>query len=457
MKRSFVITLGSIVLCLISFGSSPTRAQDKAPAKVRAVLGVYEYEGKPNDDAFAPFNPAKAPPAGALLLKTGDRLAIVGDSITEQKMYSRIIESYLTVCVPELKVTVRQYGWSGEKTDGFLRRMDQDCLRFKPTVATLCYGMNDSRYRPYDAVNGRWYRDHLSAIVDNFQADGVRVIVGSPGCTGKIAAWVQSRQGTLQEHNLNLCTLRDIALETAQDKKAAFADIFWPMYQAQVTTPKRLGKTPEEYAVAGKDGVHPGWAGQTVMAYAFLKAMGLSGDLGTYDVDLGAGTAAATGGHVVKSFTAGELNIESTQYPFCATGALDDDNSIRSGMTLVPFSKDLNRLTLKVRGLKTPKVKVTWGSEARVFSAEQAAAGINLADEFHVNPFSESFARVDTAVYAKQAYETEQIKAVFHGERGKKDIEAAATETEAKRQPLADAIQAALKPVSHTIRIEPHA
>ena len=57
----------------------------------------------------------------AFLLQAGDRLAIFGDSITEQKMYSRIIETYLTVCVPELDITVRQFGWSGESAEGFLR------------------------------------------------------------------------------------------------------------------------------------------------------------------------------------------------------------------------------------------------------------------------------------------------------------------------------------------------
>jgi hypothetical protein len=99
-------------------------------------------------------DPAKAHEPGPLLLKQGDRLAIIGDSITEQKMYSRIIENYLTACVPDLNVTVRQYGWSGEKTEGFLRRMDKDCLTFEPTVATICYGINDARYRPFDITNG---------------------------------------------------------------------------------------------------------------------------------------------------------------------------------------------------------------------------------------------------------------------------------------------------------------
>ena len=86
---------------------------------------------KPQDPAYAKFEPLVAPKAKGLLLKKGDRLAICGDSITEQKMYSRLIETYLTVCTPELKVTTRQYGWSGEVAEGFLKRMTNDCLRFK--------------------------------------------------------------------------------------------------------------------------------------------------------------------------------------------------------------------------------------------------------------------------------------------------------------------------------------
>ena len=84
------------------------------------------------------FQPVKAPSSAGLILHRGDRLAICGDSITEQKMYSRILEDYLTMCVPELEVTVRQFGWSGERAPGFLARMTNDCLRFKPTVAMSC-------------------------------------------------------------------------------------------------------------------------------------------------------------------------------------------------------------------------------------------------------------------------------------------------------------------------------
>ncbi|MCO6047164.1 SGNH/GDSL hydrolase family protein [Aeoliella sp. ICT_H6.2] len=418
------------------------------------TLGPYEYETKPDDPAFAIFNLRKAPQPGDLLIRPGDRLAICGDSITEQKMYSRIIETYLTACVPQYEVTVRQYGWSGEKTDGFLRRMDQDCLRFDPTLATLCYGMNDARYRPYDATNGRWYEDHYRAIVRKFKQADVRVVVGSPGCMGKVASWVSSGSGTLDQQNINLCALRDIAMGVAEDEGVAFADVFWPMLQAQVFAPGQHQATKEQpYNVAGRDGVHPDWAGHVVMAYAFLRSLGLDGSIAEINIDLGTNTATVSDGHTLQSYGNGTLRLVSDRYPFCADGPIDRDNSIRSGMTLVPFYEELNRFQLTATGGDSDRYKVTWGEHSREYSADELAAGINLAKEFPQNPFSKAFQEVDSAVKAKQDFETHQIKQVFHGERGRDNLQQAVAETEAKRQPLADSIARAHVPVEHTITI----
>jgi len=91
-----------------------------------------------------------APEPKGLLLKTGDRYAICGDSITEQKMYSRLLEAYLAAARPDLQVECRQYGWSGETAGGFFGRMKNDVLRFRPTIASTCYGMNDFRYVPFE-------------------------------------------------------------------------------------------------------------------------------------------------------------------------------------------------------------------------------------------------------------------------------------------------------------------
>jgi hypothetical protein len=209
------------------------------------------------------------------------------------------------------------------------------------------------------------------------------------------------------------------------------------------------------YAIAGHDGVHPGWAGHLLMARAYLKAMGLKGDIGTLTVDLKTHKARATRGHTAQGYADGQWTFLSTRYPFCATGNAQDDNSLRSGMTLVPFNQELNRLMLVVKGADASRYKVTWGTQSRSYSAGELRRGVNLAADFEVNPFSEAFARVDKAVAEKQAYETRQIKELFHSKEARDNMDAVFAKSEAERAPLAEAVSNAFQPVSHTLRVSP--
>jgi len=419
-----------------------------------APLWAQQLQPLPSDPYFSTYKPVKAPAVQGPRLEAGDRLAICGDSITEQKMYSRIIETYLTACTPQLGVTVRQFGWSGERAPGFLARMENDVLRFEPTVATTCYGMNDHGYQPYQELLGATYREASCAVVRKFKGHGVRVIQGSAGTVGKMPAWVKQAKGDVEDLNHSLLEFRNIGLSLACEEQVAFADVFCPMLVGGFEGKKRFG---EDFMIAGKDGVHPGWAGHLVMAYAFLRAMGLDGEIGTITLDMADGKATASEGHRIAATQAGQIEVESRRYPFCAAGPVDNDGSIRSGMTLVPFNKELNRLTLVVRNAPAGRHVVTWGETSKSYSAEELAAGVNLAADFETNPFSEAFKRVDEAVAKKQAYETRQVKDLFHGPEGQADMAMTAALTEKVRAPLAEAVSKAFVPVQHTIAIKAEA
>jgi hypothetical protein len=275
-------------------------------------------------------------------------------------------------------------------------------------------------------------------------------LLGSPGCVGKVASWVKPALGTLEEHNLHLCRLRDTDIDIAAGEGVRFADVFWPMFTQGFAARQKYGP---DYALPGHDGVHPNWAGHLVMAYVFLKAMGLDGDLGTLNVDLQKGSATATAGHKINSFQGGVLSVTSCRYPFCAAGEANKDGSLRSGMTLVPFNAELNRFRLVVRGGTAKEYRVTWGKTMKTYTVERLARGVNLADNFAENPFSAAFKQVDEAVAAKQAFETQEMKGVLHG---KKDgMEAALAKSEAQRAALNAKVRAAMAPVTHTIHIEP--
>lgn len=430
-SKLFLVFLG---LCLIQ----------SAPA--------VSFEPKPDDPYFAKIEAVVAPKPTGPALRPGSRLAICGDSITEQRRYSRIMETYIAVALPELNVSTRQFGWSGEKADGFLARMTNDVLRFHPTVATTCYGMNDHRYRPYSEDIGLTYASNMSDIILAFKSTGTTVIAGSPGCMGiKPPPW-NWVQGTPEDRNFSLCMLRNIDIQLADIDQCEFADVFWPMYVAQFQATQQWG---DSYALAGKDSVHPGWAGHLIMAYAFLKALDVPGDIGTFDLDLKGKKSSVSGGHQLISENNGSFTIKSFRYPFCAAGAIDSDDSIRSGMALVPFNQELNRLMLVVKKARSIRYKVTWGTDSREYTGEQLRKGVNLADDFAVNPFSDAFKRVDEAVAKKQEFETRQIKQLFHGEAGKADMEKTVADSEKERAILVAAIKSAFVPVTHTITIRP--
>src|SRR5262245_19427579 len=64
------------------------------------------------------------------LVEPGDMIAIIGDSITEQRQYSVFIEDYLLMCQSVDKLQIAQFGWGGETAFGFQKRMKNDMLRF---------------------------------------------------------------------------------------------------------------------------------------------------------------------------------------------------------------------------------------------------------------------------------------------------------------------------------------
>ncbi len=392
------------------------------------------------------------------VLKKGARVAIVGDSITEQKLYSRFMEAYLIACLAGLDLRVIQLGWGGERAPGFAARMENDLMPWKPDVVTTCYGMNDGSYRKYEKPIGDAYEKSMAEIVQRLKSAGVTAVVGSPGAVD----FNSFKKLSPTDYNANLAELRDIAKTIARAEGMPFADVHGSMVEAMTRAKPVLG---ENYDVCGSDGFHPNANGHILMAYAFLRAMGCDGDLGSITVDM-KGFATAEGGHLVLASSPGRAQVESRRYPFCFDGDGKSPSSTRSIVPFTPFNEHLNRLILTVRGLSSGRAKVRWGSAVMSFSKEKLEKGINLAAEFLENPFSEPFRKVDELVGNKQAFETQVIKEgitsfrrvrdLLGGEdaEARKALDIVRQRLYAKVDPLHEAVRAAVTPVRHEIVVD---
>src|SRR6266436_6197253 len=113
--------------------------------------------------------------AGDFLIKDGDRVVLLGDSITEQRLYTTYIEAYALTRHPSWKLSFRNVGWGGDTSwlrqrahpdekalfaadeasqqkmveESVGRGLKRDMLPLKPTVVTVKFGMNDHSYQPF--------------------------------------------------------------------------------------------------------------------------------------------------------------------------------------------------------------------------------------------------------------------------------------------------------------------
>jgi len=288
-------------------------------------------------------------------------------------------------------------------------------------------------------------------VLQAFQQSGCQVLLGSPGIIDSVPHWVKSAKGTQHDLNLALMRFRNINIELAAANKARFADVYQPMLVADWKADKSFG---ENFRVAGKDGVHPNWAGHLIMAYAFLKGLGLDGDLGS--LTLRGSEAVGASGHEVKSFADGKLTVTSKRFPFSAgPGDVANDDSIRAGLALVPFDAELNRFTLRVEKPAAARYAVTWGKETKEYAAADLEKGVNLAADFIEHPLLAPFRKVWDAAAKKQAYETRQIKELFHGPEGAADLDGIAAVTEKVHARLAADLAASFQPVENVIEVKP--
>ena len=398
------------------------------------------------------------------LVQPNDVVGIGGDSITEQHLYSAFMEDYLLMCQPTAGQKIIQFGWSGEQAPSFLARLDTDVYPFKPTVMTTCYGMNDGHYGPINDEIANIFRTAQTGIVESLKKHQVRVIVlGSSKCVDSYTYHKHDVAGAVV-YNKTLGALADIDKKIAAKEGVVYADVYGITLDTMQKAKAKFGK---DYNFGGNDGVHPGPNGHLVMAYAFLKALGCDGNIGTITVDAGLKTATGSPGQEIVSCDDGTVTVKSTRYPFCFSGTPDskDPDSTAAIATVFPFNQDLNRYMLVVKGL-TSKAKVTWGATTREYTAAQLAAGINLASDFLANPFVDSFNKVNEAVRAQEAQETVLSKIFMHN-AATWEKEFAPASSDAFNKIIADGMaqhdalyqKAAdlVVPITHTIKIVPEA
>jgi len=318
--------------------------------------------------------------AQTFALHEGDRVVFYGDSITDQRLYTTFAETYVVTRFPKLNITFVHSGWGGDRVNGggggpIDVRLWRDVLPFNPTVVTIMLGMNDGRYRAFDQALFDEFSAGYKHIVDTLkrQLPGIRItaIVPSP--------YDDVTRAPLFEGGYNQVLLKygDFLKQMAADQKLAIADLNTSVAAA---LQKANAADATNAAKIVPDRIHPTLGGHLLMAEALLKSWNAPAVVTDVEIDAARKEPVRQRNTHISDLQAGK-GVSWTQVDEALPMPIDMRDPL---VALAVRSSDvvdaLDQEPLKIRGLSAGRYTLTIdGDTAGTFTAEQLAAGINLA------------------------------------------------------------------------------
>jgi lysophospholipase L1-like esterase len=204
--------------------------------------------------------------ADDVAIKTGQKLAFLGDSITQQGEGSP--SGYVQLVISGLKVNGMDVemipaGISGHTSRDMIVRIDRDVIAKKPDWMTLSCGVNDV-WHGKTGVELDAYKKNITDMVDRAQAAGIKVMLLTSTMIGEDQS---------NPNNQKLIVYNDFLKELAKQKGCLAADLNSDMQAAVAAAGGGKAGAPNVLTV---DGVHMNAAGNRMMAGGILKAFGLS-------------------------------------------------------------------------------------------------------------------------------------------------------------------------------------
>ncbi len=338
--------------------------------------------------------------ADEYFFKDGDVVVMIGDSITEQHLYSNYVEIWAVTRHPGWKLTFRNTGIGGDRSTGGNARFKRDVLAHKPTAMTADFGMNDGGYGGFNEHTFKTYVGGLQGMAEQAKAAGIR------------AAWITPQPLDGGEQGPTALTAYNVTLEkfcegvkaTAERNGGVYVDQFHP-YLAVLDRARGAG--PKYDRITAGDAVHPGPPGQALMAASILKGLSFPKLVSWAVVDGGSRNCTLT--DVVRKDGALSFTRLDGALPFFPAEAAPI-------LKWAPLLEELNEYGLTVPGLQAGRYELRIG-ERKILecSAEELAKGVNLAAAALAGgPVAEQVKAVKTAVEAKNKFHHDRIFRGIH-------------------------------------------
>jgi lysophospholipase L1-like esterase len=317
-------------------------------------------------------------------LKNGDTVVFYGDSITAQDLYTQWIELYTVTRFPGMRVHFFGAGVGGDRVSGggggdVDLRLSRDVFSHHPSVITIMLGMNDGGYHPTNSDTENKYVKGYEHILNSFHdmTPNARVVVLGPSPFDEITRPPSFPGG----YNSVMRHFADLDQNLAQEHSDDFINLNPPV---QTLIGNAQASDPMFARFILPDRVHPEPIGHWAMAEAILKAWNAPSLVSSVSID-------ARSTHVDKALNASVEHLDAdgkllrwTETEDALPLPFDANNALQQRiLQLTDIQNQLNQELLRITGLEPRSFTLGIDGEAvGVFSADELAKGINLA-EYH--------------------------------------------------------------------------
>jgi lysophospholipase L1-like esterase len=314
-------------------------------------------------------------------LHPNDVVVFYGDSITDQRLYTTYVETFVVTRYPKLAARFVHSGWGGDRVSGggggpVDQRLKRDVLIYKPTVMTVMLGMNDGGYKSFDEETFRTFSEgyeHIAKAVKD-AIPGLRITLIGPSPYDDVTRAPMFSGG----YNAVLLKYGEYLRTLAERDHLDFADLNTRLVKALV----RANDTdPANAQKIVPDRVHPSRSGHLLMAASLLEAWGATSTVTSVEIDAASGQVKDAVNTAVSGLES-KGSIRWTQKDEALPMPVPmNDPLMKLAVESSDFREKFNRETLRVTGLDAPNYVLTInGRGVGTFSRENLAAGVNLAE-----------------------------------------------------------------------------
>jgi lysophospholipase L1-like esterase len=389
-------------------------------------------------------------------LKDNSTVVFYGDSITAQRLYTKLAEEFVLTRYPTLHVLFINAGVPGDTTYGgyagaMAERVQRDVAPFHPSMITVMLGMNDGGYVPespkMDELFQKGYRALLGEIRKDSPDADLTLILPTP--YDEITHGTEfPGYSTVIEHNAQDVSEIAAQMRADGDRHVMVADFQGPLVSALGLAEKQF---PQLAPLIVPDRIHPAEVGHWIMAAELLS---------TWHVDPVVSRVVL---NAAKAVVQDQARTEVTGLAKAADGLhwmqkdaalplpLDFNNAMTPVLLGVSSVASFDQQILRIEGLAPGRYQLSIdGKPIAAFSMEELRSGVNLA--LYKTPMLDQARGIDW--YEERRATLDQARFILSAE-----VKANASSTVAEdrlldaEEELAATIRTKLTPVPHSFEL----